>query len=217
MTQPRSALGPIVGLAALAVGVTGLVRLARSGPPSARHIPPDSAPEASARGVQWTGPRLEAYSVTIDVPEATIREAWRDPSRLSRILPPGASVEAAPAAPRPATDPTQPGAATAIWVLDGTRIPARLSEDPDGTLIWRADPDAPLQVEAGIRLSEAPQARGIRVEGHLSHRPTLGLPGHLAAKLRGSDPGTQGRQALKRLKMLLETGEIATARNQRSL
>lgn len=216
MTEPRSALGPIVGLAALAVGVTGLVRLARSGPPSTRRIPRDSAPEASARGLQWSGPRLEAYSVTIDVPEATIREAFRDPQRLSRILPEGASVEAAPATPE--TAGATPGQGpTAIWVLGDTRIPARLSETPDGTLTWRAEPDAPLQVEAGIRLSEAPQSRGIRVEGHLSHRPALGLPGHLAAKARGTDPATQGRQALKRLKMLLETGEIATARNQRSL
>ena len=43
----------------------------------------------------------------------------------------------------------------------------------------------------------------------------LGELGRMVAKLAGVDPETQGRRALKRLKMLMETGEIATSRNRR--
>jgi hypothetical protein len=34
--------------------------------------------------------------------------------------------------------------------------------------------------------------------------------------LRGTDPAIRGKQDLKRLKMLLETGEIATSANRKA-
>lgn len=67
-----------------------------------------------------------------------------------------------------------------------------------------------------MQLRDAPAGRGTEVEAHIAWRPHLGVVGHWAATLRGTDPAIRGRQELKRLKMLLETGEIATAQNRKA-
>lgn len=200
MPAPRSLIGPIVGVAALAVGVTGLVRLA------AAARPPDSAPDSAARGLRATGPRHVARTVTIAAPRALIYEAWRDPGQLARFLQDLVTVEGPPERP--------------VWVLGCAdaplRIPTRLSEDSPGrSLTWQSLPGADVAIEARIRLRDAPADRGTEVEAHLRYRPRFGLPGRWIARLRGTDPELRAWQDLKRLKMLLETGEIATARNRR--
>lgn len=202
MPDPRSPLGPIVGVAALAVGVAGLVRLA------AANRYPDSAPDSAARRVRLTGRRHVSRAVTIAAPRGLIYDTWRDPQRLARFMQDIIAVEG------PADRP--------VWLLGDAdaplRIPTRLAEDSPGrSLTWTSLPDADVQIEARVCLRDAPADRGTEVEAHLLYRPRLGLPGHWIARLRGADPELRARQDLKRLKMLLETGEIATAHNQRNL
>ncbi|WP_304615569.1 SRPBCC family protein [Paracoccus sp. (in: a-proteobacteria)] len=202
MTDRRSPFAAMLGVAALAVGVTGLIRLA------AASRPPDSAPDSAAKGMGLGGQRHAARTVTIAAPRALIHATWRDPQRLALFMKDIITVEGT--AERP------------VWLLGDPeaplRIETRLTEDrPGQTLRWNSVPGADLEVEAQIRLRDAPADRGTEVEGHLRYRPRLGLAGHWLSRLRGTDPEMRARQDLKRLKMLLETGEIATASNQRSL
>lgn len=50
----------------------------------------------------------------------------------------------------------------------------------------------------------------------MAYVPPAGEIGRWIAKLFQAEPQIQGRRELKRLKMLLETGEIATNANRRS-
>lgn len=202
MTDRRSPLGAMLGVAALAVGVTGLIRLAGAS------RPPDSAPSSAARGGGLGGQRHAARTVTIDAPRDQIHATWRDPQRLALFMQDILAVEG---------DAERP-----VWVLGDpdapVRVETRLTEDrPGRTLRWNSVPGADLEIEAWIDLADAPGGRGTEIRGHLRYRPRMGLAGHWLARLRGTDPEMRARQDLKRLKMLLETGEIATASNQRSL
>jgi uncharacterized membrane protein len=200
MTDHRPVLEPLIGLVALAVGVTALIKLSST-------RPPDSAPPGSERGLQLSGPRHTARTVTIDAPRDVIYDTWRDPQRLASFMRDIIAVEGPPERP--------------VWVLDGPDQPVRIatqlvSDTPGHSLTWQSVPDAEFPVAAGVRLRDAPGNRGTEVRAHLTYYPPYGAVGHWVARLRGTDPEMRGRQDLKRLKMLLETGEIATASNRRS-
>ena len=200
MTKNRPVLEPVIGLAALALGVTALIRL------SVQH-PPDSGPPGSQRALHLTGPRLAARTVTIDAPRGVIYDIWRDPQRLSHFMQDIVAVEG------PAERP--------VWVLNGHDHPIRVAtqlidDTPGHALTWQSVPESEFKIEARISLHDAPGNRGTEVRAHLLYQPPYGAAGDWVARLRGVDPKTRGRQELKRLKMLLETGEIATASNQRN-
>ena len=57
---------------------------------------------------------------------------------------------------------------------------------------------------------DAPGGRGTEVEAIVAYVPPAGDLGRWVAKAFQAEPQAQGRRELKRLKMLLETGEIAT-------
>lgn len=202
MTRRRSDLSLAAAALALTVGA-GLAAKAvlQSGP----RRPPDSAPGRTARRSDFGGYRVAGRTVTIDAPRTRIYEMWRDPNRLADFMQDLAAVQVT--------------GDTVTWVIDGPsgRFPVetRLVEDRENeALAWRSVDGADIQIEAKVQLREAPAGRGTEVEAHVAWRPHAGLVGQWAATLRGADPQMRGRQELKRLKMLLETGEIATSKNR---
>ncbi len=167
----------------------------------------DNAPGRTARTLDFGGYQVTGRTVTIAADPALIHDHFRDPARLNTIL--GSDLRVEPAA-----------GDHLVWVLatpsrDIRVETAPVHDRPGEMRAWRSVEGAELDVEIKVQLREAPAGRGTEVEAHVAYRPKWGLAGHLAARLRGIDPKAQGRQALKRLKMLLETGEIATARNRR--
>ena len=50
----------------------------------------------------------------------------------------------------------------------------------------------------------------------MSYIPPLGELGKLIGRFFQTDPLSQGRQELRRFKMLMETGEIATSKNHKT-
>ena len=66
-----------------------------------------------------------------------------------------------------------------------------------------------------MRFRDAPAGRGTEIAATIAYRPPAGELGRLLLKLSRREPDIQVRHELKRLKMLLETGEIATADNRR--
>jgi uncharacterized membrane protein len=167
----------------------------------------DSAPGRTARRSHFGGFQVKGRTVTINAPRSTIYRMWRDPGRLPDFMEGLAAV--------------QVNGDDMTWVVqtpDGPfPVKTRLVEDrPHEALAWRAVEGAGIDIEAKIQLRDAPGGRGTEVEAHVAWRPQGGVVGHWAATLRGTDPMIRGKQDLKRLKMLLETGEIATSANRKA-
>jgi uncharacterized membrane protein len=68
-----------------------------------------------------------------------------------------------------------------------------------------------------VTFQKAPGERGTRVSLVMEYDPPAGAVGRAVAKLFLREPAVQARHDLKRLKMLMETGEIATSARNREL
>ena len=169
--------------------------------------PPDSAPGRTARRSHFGGYQVAGRTVTIKAPRSRIYEMWRDPEHLTDFMEGLAAVQVS------GDDVT--------WVIDTPNghlaVETRLVEDRQNeALAWRSVEGAEIEIEAKVQLRDAPAGRGTEVEAHIAWRPQAGIVGQRAARLRGTDPKIRGKQELKRLKMLLETGEIATSSNRKA-
>ncbi len=98
-----------------------------------------------------------------------------------------------------------PGGVKVEWDAVLTR------DSVDGEVIaWESLPGALVANKGAVEFREAPGGRGTEVHATIVYRPPGGTAGRLVAKLTQKEPGIQVRRDLKRLKMLLEAGEIAT-------
>ncbi|MFC0199156.1 SRPBCC family protein [Paracoccus rhizosphaerae] len=204
MHRRKTDIVTVTGLAALAIGAAAVTRLMNE----TRNRPPDSAPGRTARQSRFGAYIVAGRTVTIDAPRDRIHAMWREPEQLARFMQDLRAVERGPGD-------------RMTWVIatpgGDARIETRLVEDRHGeALAWRSVEGSDFDIEAKVQLRDAPAGRGTEVEAHVAWRPHWGMAGQWAAKLRRADPRTRGRHELKRLKMLLETGEIATNANQRN-
>lgn len=202
MPRRQSDLPALAAALALTVGA-GLVAGAILKPESRR--PPDSAPGRTARRSRFGDYRVAGRTVTINAPRSEIYRMWKDPDRLAQFMKDLSAV--------------QVSGDQITWVIDSPAgrhaIETRLIEDRENeALAWRSVEGAEIEIEAKVQLRDAPAGRGTEVEAHVAWKPQSGIVGQWAAALRGADPKMRGRQELKRLKMLVETGEIATSDNR---
>ncbi|MFN3527330.1 MAG: cyclase, partial [Paracoccus sp. (in: a-proteobacteria)] len=92
----------------------------------------------------------------------------------------------------------------------------RITEDVPGEVIaWASTDASQIETKGRITFRDAPGKRGTEVTAIIGYAPPFGALGRVVAMLFQADPAIQGRRELKRLKMFLETGEIATPRNRR--
>lgn len=204
--MPRYSKGVPLAATIVALSVGAGLAVGRAMSDSKRH-PPDSAPGRTARRSHFGGFQVAGRTVTIKASRDQIYAMWRDPARLPDFMEGLAGV--------------QVSGDQITWVVqspdDRFPIETRLVEDREGeALAWRSVEGADIEIEAKVQLRDAPGDRGTEVEAHVAWRPRSGIVGQWAAKLRGTDPLIRGKQDLKRLKMLLETGEIATASNRKA-
>jgi uncharacterized membrane protein len=86
---------------------------------------------------------------------------------------------------------------------------AEITEDRANELIaWRSLPGAEVDNVGRVRFVPAPGGRGTEVHVELSYRPPAGVLGATFAKLFGEAPEQQIEGDLRRLKQVLETGEV---------
>ena len=81
-------------------------------------------------------------------------------------------------------------------------------------IAWRSTEDSEVDTEGKVMFRDSPAGRGTEVEALIAYVPPTGGLGRWIAKASGR-ASIQGRRELRRLKMLLETGEIATASNRK--
>lgn len=93
-----------------------------------------------------------------------------------------------------------PAGVTATW-------DARIIHDVDNKVIgWQSLEGSEIATAGSVSFDET--EHGTRVRVHLQYSPPAGKLGSAIAKLFGEEPSQQIREDLRRLKALLETGEI---------
>jgi uncharacterized membrane protein len=86
---------------------------------------------------------------------------------------------------------------------------AEIVEDRPGELIaWRSLPGADVANSGVVRFARAPGDRGTEIVVELQYDPPAGALGAAVAKLFGEEPNEQVKSDLRRIKLVLETGEV---------
>jgi len=116
-----------------------------------------------------------------------------------------------------------------VTVLDGNRSKwtalgplgvhiswnAEIVTDRENELIaWRSLADSEIEVDGIVKFTSAPGNRGTIISPIVVYTPPAGRLGHSLARLMGKEPGFLMRQDLRRLKALIEAGEIPTTEGQ---
>jgi uncharacterized membrane protein len=84
----------------------------------------------------------------------------------------------------------------------------------DDVIAWRSLPDSEIYVDGIVKFRNAPANRGTIITVVVVYQPPAGAIGGTLAKILGKDPSFMMRQDLRRLKALIETGEIPTVEGQ---
>ena len=95
-----------------------------------------------------------------------------------------------------------PGGRTVEW-------DAEITEDVTNERIsWRSTGNASVTNSGTVRFTPAPKGRGTEVRVEMLYSPPGGAVGAAVAKLFGEEPNQQVRDDLRRLKQVLETGQV---------
>jgi uncharacterized membrane protein len=141
-------------------------------------------------------------SITVNRPREEVYAFWRDLTHLPQFM-------------HHLEDVTDLGNGRSHWTAKGpanTRASwdAELTEDrPNERIAWRSVPGSGIQNSGSVEFVDAPGDRGTEVRVELAYEPPAGPLGIAAAKLFGEEPEQQVSGDLRRLKQVLETGEVA--------
>jgi uncharacterized membrane protein len=193
-----------LGAALVARGMTGHCSLYEAiGMDTAE---PERGPYGAVPAQQ--GVRVEE-AIIIDRKPDDIYLFWRDHANLSRFM-------------SDVVEVTSADGVHSHWVVGGPmgltlEYDAEIHNDEPGRLIaWRSLPGAQLATAGTVRFSPAAGGRGTEVRVNQKFDPPGGKIAVGVAKLFGHDPTSVTRDNLRRLKQLMEAGEIATITGQPS-
>ena len=148
-------------------------------------------------------------TVTINAPPDRLYSFWRNFENLPRFMENLESVEV--------IDDKR-----SRWVADG---PAGLdaeweaeiiNEVPNELIGWRSVEGSRVDNAGSVHFTPAPGGRGTEVKVVLRYDPPGGKVGAAISRIFGEDPEWQVQEDLRRLKMIIETGELATIADQPS-
>ncbi len=115
---------------------------------------------------------------------------------------------------------TATGPKTSHWVAKGPTgkevswDAEIIVDEPNSRIAWRSMEGSDIENAGSVRFVQAPGGRGCEVHVTLQYYPPGGVIGATIAKLFGEEPSQQITDDLRRLKRLLETGEIPTIDGQ---
>jgi uncharacterized membrane protein len=89
-----------------------------------------------------------------------------------------------------------------------------INDIPNELIAWQSVNCPDMENAGSIRFEKAPQDRGTILRLSLRYMPPAGSIGAAIAKLFGKDPEAEIAADLRRLKQLLETGEVSTTKGQ---
>jgi len=100
------------------------------------------------------------------------------------------------------------------WVAKGpggkrVEWDSEVTEDrPNELIAWRTLPGSDIESSGTVEFHKSPGGRGTIVRVELEYRPPAGMAGRVAAALINRAPEQQVSDDLRRLKQVLETGEV---------
>lgn len=89
-----------------------------------------------------------------------------------------------------------------------------INEIPGELIAWRSIASSTVHNAGSVQFKPSTGGRGTEVRVELRYDPPAGRIGAAVAKLFGENPERQVREDLRRLKMLIETGEVASVEGQ---
>jgi uncharacterized membrane protein len=111
---------------------------------------------------------------------------------------------------------------TFAWAIEGPmgstwRFRSKhINEDPGHLVAWKTLPGGDIESAGAIRLEPSWDGRGTEVTMEINFEPPAGVVGLALGKLFGHDPDAQVRGNLRRLKNILEAGEVPTSEGRPS-
>ena len=151
---------------------------------------------------------LVGRSVTIRKPRSELYAFWRDFSNLPKTMENVERIESK-------------GDDRSVWTIKApagqtvSLVTENTEDRADECIAWRSVEGSTIETEGQVTFTDAPGERGTRVSLTIAYDPPGGAIGQSLAKLFLLEPGMQARHDLKRFKMLMETGEIATSARTR--
>jgi uncharacterized membrane protein len=140
-------------------------------------------------------------AITIRRPRDEVYGFWRDFENLPRFMYHLESVQAI-ADGRSHWQVKAPMGRQVSW-------DAEIADDRPGELIaWRSLPGADVEHSGVVRFADAPGDRGTEVHVEMHYDPPAGTVGIVVAKIAGEEPTQQVKDDLRRLKQVLETGDV---------
>ncbi|WP_375291094.1 SRPBCC family protein [Qipengyuania sp.] len=195
------------GGAALGIGLTlgGIVLGSVLSAKTRKGRSPDDAPGFTARR-GFGDYDVVGRTVTIRKPRDELFRYWRDFTNLPTFMENLEKID---------IDNAETGLAT--WHIKApagrtVAVETEIVREQDGELIaWRSVAGSDIDTEGRVTFEDAPGERGTRVGLIIAYKPPAGELGRAIAKMFLREPEIQARHDLKRFKMLMETGEIATS------
>jgi uncharacterized membrane protein len=158
-----------------------------------------------AEGVGGRGPQDRAIhvlrAITINRPREEVYGFWRNFENLPRFMEHLESVEVLDGQ-RSHWKAKAPAGTTVEWDAE------TIEDRPNELIAWRALQNADVANSGSVRFKDAPGGRGTEVIVELRYQPPGGKLGAIIAKLFGEEPTQQVASDLRRLKQVLEVGEV---------
>lgn len=173
---------------------------------------PDDAPATAARDSdrhsQAAGDPGETAivgrSITINRPRDEVYAFWRDFSNLAAVMENIVRIDVDDDR-RSHWVVKAPGGGSVEW-------DSLVTQDEPGRLIaWQSVEGADVRSSGRVEFLDAAPGRGTIVRATIAYEPPAGLIGEWIAKLFQREPALQTRRDLRRLKQLLETGEVTSS------
>jgi uncharacterized membrane protein len=148
-------------------------------------------------------------AVTINAPPEQLYQFWRSLENLPRFMVNLQEVRA--------IDQTRsrwvakgPGGKPVEWEAE------IINDEPGHTIAWRTLEHADIEHTGSVRFVPAGAGgnRGTHVKVRMEYLPPGGKVGAIFLKIIGDDPRTQIKEDLRRLKSIMETGEVPTTDGQ---
>ena len=152
------------------------------------------------------GVRVEK-SVTINASPEEVYAFWRNFENLPRFMHNLESVEVRDGK-RSHWTARGPAGSSVDWEAE------IINEVPNELIGWRSVDGSQVDNAGSVHFTPATGGRGTEVRVILRYDPPAGTLGARISKILGEDPAMNVQEDLRRLKMLLDTGEIATTEVQ---
>ena len=144
-------------------------------------------------------------TVTIRRPRAELYAFWRDFQNLAQVMENVERIQPTGADGRSVWTIKEPAGQT-------VDVETEIAREVENELIaWRSVEGSDIDTEGRVTFEDAPGERGTRVGLVVTYDAPGGAGGQAFAKLFLREPAIQAPQDLKRFKMLMEAGEIATS------